>query len=159
MNNSYESQLRILRDEIENGGAKPSAVDDAVSKLFAMNDVRMPADLLALLFDEAEYDEAMFSLIHAAESVDDPSYVRAMLSAFAKLAASAPRWASIVLMRVLNNDATRHEIVTQLKNASPTVKEPIRLICMKINQVSPEFLAKTASIMVASAPATLRPVK
>lgn len=158
MTTTYDIEIGALRKEIESGGAKPSAIDDAVSSLLAFNDDRMPHDFLSLLSDTAEYDEGMFSLIHAAESVDNRTYVKALLSAFATLAKSSPRWASIVLMRALNNDMTRHELVGQLRTASPTIKDPIRKICLQINQVSPQFLGKTAPVLIAAAPPKLSPV-
>lgn len=158
MTTTYDIEIGALRKEIESGGAKPSVIDSAISSLLSFKDDRMPHDFLSLLSDHAEYDEGMFSLIHAAESVDNRTYVNALLSAFATLAASSPRWASIILMRALNDDPTRHELVGQLRTASPTIKGPIREICLQINLVSPQFLAKTAPVLIAAAPTKLSPV-
>jgi Immunity protein 30 len=158
LNITYEIQLRTLREDIRHRRAKPSLIDSAINSILSFQDDRMPHDLLVLLSDNAEYDDGMFSLIHAAESVDNRTYVNALLSAFSTLAASSPRWASIILMRALNNDPTRHELVGQLRTASPTIKGPIREICLQINQVSPQFLAKTAPVLIAAAPTKLSPV-
>ncbi len=158
MTTTYDIEIGALRKEIESGGAKPSAIDGAINSLLSFQDDRMPHDFLTLLSDTAEYDEGMFSLIHAAESVDNRTFVKALLSAFATLATSSPRWASIILMRALNNDTTRHELVGQLRTASPTIKDPIREICLQINQVSPQFLGKTAPVLIAAAPPKLSPV-
>jgi hypothetical protein len=92
----------------------------------------------------------MFTLIHAAESSDDSTYVHALLSVFCDLVESAPRWASIVVMRVLNNDSARHEMVSQLRGASTETKEAFRLMCERINSVSPQFLSKTTSVSLAA---------
>jgi Immunity protein 30 len=158
MTMTYESHLRTLREDITHRDINPSAIDSTIGSLLAFNDDRMPRDFLTLLSDTAEYDEGMFSLVHAAESVDNRIYVKALLAAFATLAASSSRWASIFLMRALNNEMTRHELVKQLRTALPTIKDPIRDICLQVNQVSPQFLGKTAPVLIAAAPPKLSPV-
>ena len=150
----YDSELQALRREIEMGGARASIIDEHVDALLTEGGNNLAADLLSTLSDQAEYDEGMFSLIHAAESLDATpyaSYVSALLSVFPILFASSPRWASIVLMRVMNSDATRHELVRQLRDAPTSIKEPVRVMCGRINEVSPEFLSKTVSVTLATA--------
>jgi hypothetical protein len=66
------------------------------------------------------------------------------------LLASSPRWGSIVLMRVMNSDETRHELVRQLREASSSIKESVRVMCERINGVSPEFLSKTVPVTLAA---------
>ncbi|WP_312687380.1 Imm30 family immunity protein [Brevundimonas nasdae] len=147
----YDSELQALRREIETGGARPSVIDDHVDALLTEGRATLAEDLLASLSDKAEYDEGMFSIIHAAESVDDTPYVSALLAAFPALSASSPRWASIVLMRVLNSSQAQHELVRQLRDASAPIKESVRAMCERINEVSPEFLSKTVPVTLAAA--------
>ena len=150
MNEAYEHKLADLRREIETEGARPAVIDAAVSELWADGGQHLARDLLSLLSDSAAHDEGMFSLIHAAESFDDAAYVRALLSAFPNLALSAPRWASIVLMRVLNSGSAQSEMVRQLRDAPSSVKESVREMCGRINEVSPQFLSKTVPVTVAA---------
>jgi hypothetical protein len=150
MSEAYEHWLANLRREIETGGARPAVIDAAVNELLADGDERLPGNLLSLLSDSAKYDEGMFSLIHAAESCDDSAYVRALLSVFPHLASSAPRWASIVLMRVLNGRPTQLEMVRQLRDAPASVKDSVREMCEHINAVSGKFLSKTIPLIVAA---------
>lgn len=147
----YDSELQALRHEIEMGGARPSAIDDYVSALLTIGGDTLTEDLLSLLSDKVEYDEGMFTLIHAAESVADTTYISALLSVFPELLASSPRWASIVIMRVMNSDASRLELVRQLRDAPMPVKKSVRVMCERINEVSPEFLSKTVPIAIAAA--------
>lgn len=152
----YDSELQALRREIETGGARPSVIDDRVDALLTEGGATLAEDLLVLLSDKAEYDEGMFSIIHAVESLDETpygSYVAALLAVFRALSASSPRWASIVLMRVMNSDASRHELVRQLRDAPAPTKESVRIMCERINEVSPEFLSRTVPVTTA---ATLR---
>lgn len=147
----YDSELQALRHEIESGGARPLVVDDHVATLLSEGGATLTEDLLGLLSDRAEYDEGMFSIIHAAEAVADAPYVSALLSVFPTLSASSPRWASIVLMRVMNSDLSRHELVRQLREAPVQVKESLRSMCERINEVSPEFLSRTVPVTIAAA--------
>ncbi len=149
----YDSELQALRREIETGGARPSIIDNHVDALLTEGGATLAEDLLVLLSDEAEYDEGMFSIIHAVESLDEPpykSYVSAVLTVFPTLSATAPRWASIILMRVMNSDASRHELVRQLRDAPALAKESVREMCERINGVSPEFLSKTVPVTLAT---------
>ena len=150
MSKAYEHRLADLRREIETGGARPTVIDVAVNELIMVGDERLPSDLLSLLSDRAEHDEGMFSLIHCAESYDDTVYARALLSVFPRLILFAPRWASIVLMRVLNNSDAQAEMVRQLREAPDSVKEAVREMCARINEVSPQFLSKTAPVTLAA---------
>jgi hypothetical protein len=146
----YSDRISRLRNEIEVGGARPSVIDLAVNELMTEGDGALGSDLLSLLSDKAEHDEGMFSLIHGAESVDDNAYVQALLSVFPHLAESAPRWPSIVLMRVLNSEPARAELVRRLRSARTPVKEAVRVMCERINGVGPEFLSKTVPVIIAS---------
>ncbi|WP_432288765.1 Imm30 family immunity protein (plasmid) [Aminobacter sp. BA135] len=150
MSEAYEYHLADLRREIEAGGARPTVIDVAVSELMADGNEDLPGDLLSLLSDKAEYDDGMFSLIHAAESCDDNAYVRALLSVFPHLVLSAPRWASIVFMRVLNSGPAQAEMVRQLRDAPASVKDAVREMCGRINEVSPQFLSKTVPVTLAA---------
>jgi len=150
MSEMYKSNLADLRREIETGGARPSVIDDRVDALLSEGGATLTEDLLASLSDKAEYDEGMFSIIHAAESIADTPYVSALLSIFPALLVSSPRWASILLMRVMNSDPTRRELVRQLREASPPIKESVRSMCERINEVSPEFLSKTVPVTLAT---------
>ncbi|WP_298302992.1 Imm30 family immunity protein [uncultured Erythrobacter sp.] len=153
MNEVYENELRALRHEISDLGARPLLIDKHLDALLNRGEATMTEDLLITLSDNAEYDEGMFAIIHVVESLDEGrygSYESAVLSVFPTLMTSSPRWASIVLMRIMNSDASRNELVRQLRNAATPIKESVRAMCERINKVSPEFLSKTVPVSVAS---------
>jgi hypothetical protein len=89
MNRNYEANLNRLQQEIQADGARPTVVDAAITKLFESSNESLPRDLLLLLSDNAEYDESMFSVIHAAETSNDEQYIRAVLSIFTDIMRSA----------------------------------------------------------------------
>ena len=150
MTDTYGTTLSELRREIIEGGARSNVIDQHLEKLVEYSDQNITLDLLLLLSDAAEHDEGMFSIIHAAESADDEEYVRALLAAFADMMRSAPRWASIVLMRALNSRSTQLELVKQLRGAPLRTKESVNEMCERINGVSPEFLSKTVPVTLAA---------
>lgn len=154
MSEAYDGELQALRGEIDAGGARPSVIDRRIDALLSEGGDSLAVDLLASLSDMAEHDEGMFSIIHAVESLDETPYrlyVRALLAAFLTLMSRAPRWASIILMRVMNTDASRYELVRQLREAPAPTKEAVRVMCERINAVSPEFLSKTVPVTLAAA--------
>lgn len=145
----YEEILNGLRQEIAAEGARPHVIDKAVSELLTISNDKLAPNLLGLLSDNAQSDEGMFTLIHAAESVEDATYVSALVTMFPKLVSRAPRWASIVLMRVLNNPETQQLLTAQLRSSSDTVKMSFAEMCHRIGEVSPQFLKLTAPVVLA----------
>lgn len=125
-------------------------IDELIVLLFQLSPAVRPADFLSLLRDDAEYHEGMFSLIHAAETADDMTYVGAVLPVFSDIAATAPQWASVVLMRILNSPPTQAELIRQLANAPLSARQAIRTACEDIAQGNPEFLAKTLPVTLAA---------
>jgi hypothetical protein len=143
----YAEILANLRHEIAVEGARPSVIDIGVQKLLNFSNDALAADLLALLSDSAQYDEGMFTLIHTAETSDNVSYVSAVITVFPDLAISSPRWASIVLMRTLNNHATLQALILGLGESSDIVKSVFLEICQRINRVRPELSERTLPLI------------
>jgi hypothetical protein len=131
--------LNELALEINEYGARPASID---SILNSYNKIEVESDrvnLISMLSDSAEYDEGMFSIIHFAESIDDESYVSALLQALPNLAVRAPRWSSILLMRVMNNTVTFKEFCRKIDSADSNEKTLIRNIANSIVQKRPQF--------------------
>lgn len=142
------ARFKAAASRIDEVGAKK--VDETIAMLMAHRDVRCIQPLLLSLNDNAQDDEGVFSAIHAAESFDNGSYVEELLAVIPELRARSPKWASIVLMRVLNNENTKLILMQKLRTVNAEVKEAIRWLCEKINQRSPSFIAKTLPILLAS---------
>ena len=123
------------------------------SKLSEIIDLRSPeivVPLLELLDDEAPYDEVMFSIIHGIEIFDDTTYVHEILRGAKDLCWRAPRWASILFMRILNTDSSRHELVRQVRDTDIETKKAVKELMEKINARSVQFMAKTTPVIVAT---------
>jgi hypothetical protein len=103
-----------------------------------------------LLDDEAPYDEVMFSIIHGMEIFDDSTYVGKVLSGANDLCFRAPRWASILFMRLLNAESSRYELVRQVRESDAETKAAIKGLMEKINARGVQFMAKTTPVIVAA---------
>jgi hypothetical protein len=125
-------------------------IDEAILPVMSHHDKRSIGLLLLSLDDAAQDDAGMFSLIHAAESFDDDTYVNEFLSVLPQLLTKSPKWTSIVLMRCLNSEMTKEAMVRKVREADPEVKSSIIWLCEKINQRSPSFLSKTLPLLLAA---------
>jgi hypothetical protein len=132
------------------GAGAVQALDRALADLVARPTAAYIGPLLLLLDDEADYDEAMFSLIHVAEAFTDAEYVAGLLQVLSDMRARAPKWASIVLMRVLNSASARTALVRKLREADSPTKQASLWLCERINERSPTFLAQTTAVMLAA---------
>jgi hypothetical protein len=144
-----DDALRKVHDAAKLGGAgSVQALNRAVAELVERPTPAYIAPLLLLLDDEADYDEAMFSLVHAAEAFDDADYAPKLLEALPAMRSKAPKWASIVLMRALNSSPTRDMLVRAARDATRPTKQAILWLCERINERSASFLDRTTAITV-----------
>lgn len=134
--------------DMDVGGVR--MLDETIATLMRQPDPRCIEPLLLALDDHVKQDEGMFSIIHAAESFDDDRYIEALLVVLPKLREKAPKWASIVLMRVLNNAQTMLVLTRKLRVAETRVKEAVEWLCERINERSPSFVKKTLPVLLAA---------
>lgn len=123
-------------------------IEVIIEKIREMHDSSSIELLIKFLDDDFEYDEIMFSIIHCIEDFEDSVYVKAILNAIPDFIFKSPRWASIIHMRILNNDSTLNAYVREYNlNTSYEQKMAIRKLLEAINSLDPEFSIKTASII------------
>ena len=148
---SLKDALQGLRMAAQMSGDEATlALDAALGVVTAHRNAASIGPILMMLNDEAEHDEGMFSLIHAAEAFDDAQYVSQLLEVLPELQMSAPRWASIVLTRVLNSEPARDTLVRALRESSPEVKQAAKWLCERINERSSTFTSKTMPVLLAA---------
>jgi hypothetical protein len=149
--NTFEQAIIAFQEAapgFSEGG--PIAIDTALAPLMQHHDWRCIRPLLFSLDDAYQEDAGMFSIIHAVESFDDDIYVSEFLGALPQLWSRAPKWASIALMRGLNNEHTKDVIVRKLREVDSDVKQSVVRLCEKINERSPSFLNKTLPVLLAA---------
>ncbi|MNV06480.1 hypothetical protein D3C71_968590 [compost metagenome] len=124
------------------------AIDTALAEFMAFNDPSVIRPLIRLIEDSAQYDEAIFSIIHSIESFDDDVYISEALKELPYLVHKSAKWADILFMRILNSDSARECMIEKLYLVSSEIKSAVLWAVTKINERSPKFLEKTLSIMV-----------
>lgn len=151
MSESLDAALLSLERLVAScpGGEVP-ALDGAISDVMKFNDPNCIGPLLYLLRDESLYDEGVFSLIHSAESFDDQTYICKFLSMVLALVKMAPAWASVLVMRIINNESARRCLIAELRGASVDVKSAVVWLFEGINNEDPSFVAKTMAPLLAA---------
>lgn len=143
-----DTHLDHLRKVIaEGGGARE--IDEALIPIVELNDPRSIMPLM-LLFSENSDDDGMWSLLHTIEAFDHEIYLDSYVEAIAHLAAQAPWWASLLMIRILNSDATRAGLARRLRITPVAAKEAAIEICEKLNADDIRFLAKTTVVLIAA---------
>lgn len=141
-------ELRLAA--LQTGEGSVQSLDAALAKVTAHEDPQSIGPLLLMLNDATDYDEGMFSLVHAAEAFADDVYASAFLGVLADLCAMAPKWASVTLMRILNNEGAKRELIRALRLASPAERQAAKWLCNKVNERDPRFISKTLPVLIAT---------
>jgi hypothetical protein len=138
------NDLITLRDVVARGG-NALEIDGALLPLFAHSDPSIIAPILLLLNENGDQD-GMWSMLHTAESFEGAAYIAGLLRALPELAQSCPEWAKIVMIRTINSDAYRVELVRQLSEAKTPAREAAATICERINEDA-RFHSKTWPVL------------
>lgn len=115
-----------------------------------LEDADLAASLAVLFDDQEPYDELMFSLIHFIEQLPSEAYITALLAAAPSLATSAPYWATVLLIRILNSEEARLDLVRQLRLAPSSARSAIKSLTEALTQEDPRFLAKATVVLLAA---------
>lgn len=108
-----ENELTLLKELLEKHDFEKfeSLLFDVVKK----NDSNCISELISLFDDEFEYDEIMFSIIHAIESFDDETYTQQIIKSTPNLSTNSPRWYKMIISRINKNEETNRIYLLNLK--------------------------------------------
>jgi len=142
---SLDSALLALQAIVQNeSGLSVQELDAALARVAAFGSPRTAAPLLKLLDDQAQQDERMFSLIHAAEAFDDDAYVPELLTVLPSLRERSPKWAtSCEAVRCDAARATPVKQATTNRRVSPLCSKPTPT---RISWKSEKFDAATDAV-------------
>ncbi|WP_308719128.1 Imm30 family immunity protein [Komagataeibacter xylinus] len=149
MNGTYGSTTAALKKQLEVENPDTLAVDQLVTELHK-NFITVPEfvpDMLGLLSDKDERDEASFLILKAAEDLDEHVYIKKLLEFFPELIKIAPEWSTLPLLRVINNQKCKKILLSQLSLASKSIKETVFATCRRINDESPDFMERTRAVI------------
>ncbi|WP_332606284.1 Imm30 family immunity protein [Acinetobacter sp. ESBL14] len=139
--NSLSKEIQINHfDNIEK-------IDAKLAEIMAFNDCSVIRPLVRLIEDNAQYDEAVFSIIHSIESFKDDIYIVEIINEFPYMVNKAPNWATILLIRILNSKTARECLIDKVSLTTPAIKNSILFLLQRINAEKPNFFEKTASLM------------
>jgi len=138
-----DDELKHLNCMVSNGTA--IEIDDALLPLLGRSDPRIIAPILRLL-NETGDQAGMWSIVHSAESFTGPEYVSGFLHALPELSQTCIWWTEVLLMRILNSDECRTELMEQLHDAPAMTKEGVTAICQKVSDDA-RFRDRTAAVL------------
>ncbi len=113
--------------------------DELILDLRKYNDPKIIGELITLLDDKCDYDEVMYTVIQTMEALGNSFYVSNFLERAERLLQSAPDWAGILLIRIVNG-AEAFSILKKSLSDDPkkkSVVNKIREYSMKIKKDMP----------------------
>ncbi|WP_082551775.1 Imm30 family immunity protein [Massilia sp. Root351] len=151
MNTILKSKFLELTSAIKKNDLNSvGSIDAVLADIAKENDPSTVAVLLLSLDDNFDFDEGVFSIIHTAEAFDDQTYIPGFLATIPHLFQSSPRWASIVLIRILNHAGSKEALIKSLMQSPEPTKKAVEQLCNQINDQSTDFLSKTVAVLVAT---------
>ncbi|OTG97672.1 Imm30 family immunity protein [Acinetobacter sp. ANC 4973] len=143
-----EQVINSLSKEIQiNHFNNVEKIDAKLAEIMAFNDCSVISPLVRLIEDNAQYDEAVFSIIHSIESFKNDVYIIEIINEFPYMVKKAPNWATILLIRILNSKTARECMIDKVSLTTPAIKNSILFLLQRINAEKPNFFEKTASLM------------
>lgn len=144
----FEETIRQLHTELQlRNEGYVQRCESGLSQVIASNNSACIGPLLLLLDDEEEHDELMFSIIHGIERFDDATYVRAIIGSLHLLLDKAPRWGTVLHMRILNSPSAMAEYAEFVKSLSPEQRECVRKILESVHRKNSRFEARCNAIL------------
>jgi len=140
-----EELSRILE---EKGDSYVSHAEKVLAEIVDLHDVDCIGSLISCFDDDSEYDELMFSIIHAIEVFEWEDYVTRVIRSLPQLLQQAPRWAEILHIRILNSEACRHAYVEAITGASTDQRESARALLAKLVDAKPKFAEKAKPVLL-----------
>lgn len=116
----------------ENADSSPAKIEQLLPIIFASGDSSVIGRILLAIRDDFAFDESIFQIIHGVERFDDSTYVDRLVPALPILYKQSPRWASILLIRIINNPNTRAAFVNRVANEA---ESDIQTIANAINGI------------------------
>lgn len=145
---TLEQIINNLTKEIQiNHFSNVENIDIKLMEVMAFNDYSVIRPLARLIEDNAQYDEAIFSIIHSIESFDDNIYISEIINEFPYLVNKSPYWATILLIRILNSNTARECMCEKISLTTPAIQISILFLLQRINAETPTLSEKIIPLM------------
>lgn len=116
--------------------------DGLLEKFAQQKNSELISQLISFFDDEEEYDELWFSIVHTIENCEHEFYDQQIIRNFEPFFANSPRWAVIVLMRILNSPESYIAFLNCMKNQSQLNKPVLRKALEVVRKKDARFESK-----------------
>jgi len=146
--NSIDSTTHEIHSILrERKGNYVAASEALISKLVDLRDPRIISCLVGCFDDSEQYDDLMFSIIHAIEVFDDSTYAREVLATLPEFFTNAPRWCSIVHMRILNSPSALKAYQREVEHADEVRVAALRNMLVQMGTRGGAIAEKTVPLL------------
>lgn len=91
------------------------------------------------LIDDGADDLITFGLVHTIERFDDPVYLQHWLAGLPHLTQRSPRWAQILLLRILNSPPASTELLKRAGDLAGSSRDALRAATASLMAADPTF--------------------
>ena len=120
-----------------------------LERIVRLNDPSSIGKLIGCFSDTEPYDELMFSIVHSIEAFDDKTYVKALVNSLPDFIQKAPRWCSIVHMRVINSTTALPAYINEIQNSEDDTKNMLRRMIVQMGARGAQIAKKTVPLLKA----------
>lgn len=113
--------------------------DVTMAEISAVHNPRSIGPLLRSFEDGYVHEELLFAILHFLESFGSKEYITHLVPRFAEIVRDSPRWAQIILGRILNHGETLEMLLLAMNEAPDWQKGPIRYIAQALAQRNSRF--------------------
>ena len=78
--------------------------------------------------DDSAVPEVTFNLIHRIEKTASPRYEQALVAGLPHLHETAPWWAEVLVIRIVNSDSSRAAVISAAGEATPEERATLRSV-------------------------------
>jgi len=121
--------------------------ENKLEEIFSTGNPAMISKLLDVMDDKFEFDELMFSIIHTIESFDDFTYIQELFISLPEFVLKSPRWASIIVMRIINSPKTLDVFLESLEILSLKKKKALILLLTSMAKRGDEIAKKVNPVL------------
>jgi len=116
----------------------PELYNEALEQVDELEDPRSIEALMTLIDDGAD-DLITFGLVHTIERFDDPVYLQHWLAGLPQLTRRSPRWAEILLLRILNSPPASAELLERAANLADSQQDALREATTRLMASDPKL--------------------
>jgi hypothetical protein len=141
INQLIEELEKIYREKPEGYVRK---FEDILHKIeYPIKDASIVTALISLLDDDAEYDELMYSIVHAVEASGIEMYSLGVINAMPELWDSSPDWLQTIHIRILNSPTSIDKYLRIVNQSDESKRQMVKEIFSSISAKWPEYSQKT----------------